>query len=302
MQPFFAARIPGGTSYADIYALITESPAEAQAVFATSGLAPTPAAIVPAQVPPQGGGATSRRRLVPQALTLLSRQALLMLSDRSLIAFTLALPIIVGFLTLAVRAAEGFNPASNTKDVGDPQVLMVVLVFGAVLMGMVPSVRQLVGERPIYVREAGVGVRPLAYLVSKVVLLGVVSAIQSALMVSVALLLNDHPDRGVFGPLGFELFMMSFATAWACSALGLLLSSAVTTSEQVMPLMVLVLMFQLVVSGGVLDVTGPVVNQASTVSPSRWGLRRRGFLDRLQRHDHLQCRDPRQGEGGRRGQ
>jgi hypothetical protein len=45
----------------------------------------------------------------------------------------------------------------------------------------------------------------------------------------------------------------------------------VSTTEQVMPLMVLVLMFALVMCGGVLNVTGPGINQVSLLSPSRWG-------------------------------
>lgn len=271
LQPFFAGRLGGDPTYPRIYALIAGQPEAAQAAFAAS-----PWALQSAPVAGPGGDrpAASRarpRKLLPQTLTLLGRQARLMVSDRSLLLFTLALPVVVGLLTLAVQAPNGFNPAAATKAVGHPRILLVVVVFGAVLMGMVPSVRQLVGERPIFAREAGIGVRPSAYLASKVALLGVVCAIQSALMVAVALALNAHPARGVLGPLGVELFLVALAISWTCSALGLLLSGAVSTSEQVMPLMVLVLMFQLVMCGGVLVVTGPGINEASLVSPSRWG-------------------------------
>lgn len=270
LRPFFAARLGGGATFANIYNLIAKFPDHASAAFASSHLSQPPAPLVHQQ---QGDGDAprTRRRLLPQTLTLLSRQARLMASDRSLLIFTLALPVIVGLLTLAVGSESGFKAATETDSVGDPRILMVVLVFGAVLMGMVPSVRQLVGERSIFVREAGAGVRSSAYLASKIILLGVVAAIQSVLMVAVALALNPHPDTGLAWPLGVELFLMSFGTAWASSALGLLLSGLVSTSEQVMPLMVLVLMVQLVMCGGVLDVTGPGTNQISLLSPSRWG-------------------------------
>ncbi|QLQ14626.1 MAG: hypothetical protein HZY73_01455 [Micropruina sp.] len=69
-----------------------------------------------------------------------------MAADRSLLLFTLALPVVVGLLTTAVRATDGFNAARTTDAVTDPRILLVVLVFGAVLMGIVPSVRQLVGS------------------------------------------------------------------------------------------------------------------------------------------------------------
>lgn len=270
LVPFFSARLGGDTSYSSIYGLIAREPDRARATFAASTFAQPPATVVP-QVAAPSRRSRSRRSLLPQVLTLLGRQARLMGADRSLLLFTIALPIVVGLLTLAVRAANGFGPATETKAVGEPRILLVVLVFGAVLMGMVPSVRQLVGERPIFLREAGVGVRPSAYLAAKVTLLGLVCGIQSVLMVGVALALNPHPERGVAWPFGVELFLVAFATSWACSALGLLLSGLVATSEQVMPLMVLVLMFQLVMCGGVLDVSGPGINQASLLSPSRWG-------------------------------
>ena len=125
-------------SYASIYGLISDHPEEAQAAFAASPRALV-AAPVEQQFARQGVGPRRRRRLAPQMLTLLGRQSRLMIADRSLVLFTLALPVVVGLLTLAVQAEDGFNPATTTGAVGEPRILMVVLVFGAVLMGMVPS-------------------------------------------------------------------------------------------------------------------------------------------------------------------
>ncbi len=270
LRQFFVARLGADVSYASIYGLISDHPEEAQAAFAASPRALV-AAPVEQQFARQGVGPRRRRRLAPQMLTLLGRQSRLMIADRSLVLFTLALPVVVGLLTLAVQAEDGFNPATTTGAVGEPRILMVVLVFGAVLMGMVPSVRQLIGERPIFVREARAGVRPSAYLAAKIALFSVVCTIQSVLMVAVALAVNPHPERGVAWPLAVELVIVTLATSWTCSTLGLLLSGLVSTTEQVMPLMVLVLMFALVMCGGVLNVTGPGINQVSLLSPSRWG-------------------------------
>lgn len=271
LRRFFVASLGNDADYASIYGLISRQPDQAQAAFASSPLAPQVAGAGDPHPDSAAESRVRRRRWTPQVLTLLGRQARLMAADRSLLLFTLALPIVVGLLTLAVRASSGFNPATTTSAVGEPRILLVVLVFGAVLMGMVPSVRQLVGERPIFTREAGVGVRPSAYLAAKIALFGVVCTIQSVLMVAVALAVNAHPGRGVAWPLAVELVIVTLATSWTCSTLGLLLSGLVTTSDQVMPLMVLVLMFQLVMCGGVLNVTGPGINQASLLSPSRWG-------------------------------
>lgn len=270
LQDYFAGPLRGDRSFASIYALIARDPDAARAAFARTPLAQRPAPILPVPHGFVAAGAPPKR-LLPQSLILLARQARLLISDRSLLTFTVVLPIVMGLVTLAVRATDGFNPASVDKSAGDPKILLVVLVFGAVLMGMVPSVRQLVGERAIFRREAGVGVRPSAYLASKVLLLGVVSAIQSALLVAVTLALNAHPAAGVWGPLWLELMIVAFAVSWTCAALGLLLSALVSTSDQVMPLMVVVLMLQLVLCGGVIGVNSPGVNEVSWLVPSRWG-------------------------------
>jgi hypothetical protein len=136
----------------------------------------------------------------------------------------------------------------------------------------VPAVRQLISERAIFQRESGVGVRPAAYLASKILLLGVVCMVQSSLLVTAVLMVNAHPDLGVRWPIWLELFAVAFGLSWTSAALGLLLSAAVRTTDQVMPLMVVMLMFQLVMCGGVFNVNAPVINQISFAAPSRWAL------------------------------
>ena len=63
------------------------------------------------------------------------------------------------------------------------------------------------------------------------------------------------------------------AATTACSAmLGLLLSSVAKSAEQVMPMLVVTVMAQLVLCGGLIPVTGRIVlNQLSWLFPARWG-------------------------------
>lgn len=271
LQDYFAGPLHGERSYAGIYQAISREPDAARAAFSRTPLAQRPLPPRPVNPAALAGVRAPRRSLARQTGTLLGRQTRLLVADRSLLAFTLALPVVMGLVTLVVGAKAGFEAASTLRDIGHPRILLIVVVFGAVLMGLVPSVRQLVGERSIYRREAGVGVRPGAYLASKVLLLGAVSALQAALLVAVALALNAHPERGVWGPVWLELFVMAFVLSWVSAAVGLLLSAAVSTSEQVMPLMVVVLMLQLVLCGGVLNLNRPGVNELSWLAPSRWG-------------------------------
>jgi len=58
----------------------------------------------------------------------------------------------------------------------------------------------------------------------------------------------------------------------ASAILGLVLSSIARSNEQIMPLLVVSLMLQLVLGGGLVPVTGRVfLDQLSWAVPSRWG-------------------------------
>lgn len=273
LVPHFEADV-GTVSWAAIYAHLNDDPVAAAGRFAATR--PDPVDDATDVPPPRRRPRAARRWLLPQTFTLLRRQARLMLTDPYSALFTIALPIAIAALTLLVRAPEGLLAAVSIDDVTKPRSVLVVLAFGSVAMGLVPSVRQLVTERVIFQHEAGVGVRASAYLASKVLLLGVVSAIQAALLVSVALQLLRHPDQGVFTSLWTELWAASFLMTWTCAVLGLLLSAVVSTAEQVMPLMVIVLMLQLVLGGGVLPAISPGVSQFSWLQPGRWGMAAEG--------------------------
>jgi len=69
-----------------------------------------------------------------------------------------------------------------------------------------------------------------------------------------------------------ELLVAVAATAFVSAVLGLLISSLVSTSEQVMPLLVVSVMMQLVMCGGLIPIYGrPLLAQLSWIVPSRWG-------------------------------
>ncbi|HAM43538.1 MAG TPA: ABC transporter ATP-binding protein [Propionibacteriaceae bacterium] len=269
LLPHFSRQL-GEVSWAAIYAYLNDSPVQAADLFASTR--PELRAEEVLTPPRRRRPRAVRRWFLPQAFTLLRRQARLMLTDPYSALFTVALPIAIAALTLLVRAPEGLLPAVSIDDVTKPRSVLVVLAFGSVAMGLVPSVRQLVTERVIFQHEASVGVRASAYLTSKVLLLGAVSAVQAALLITVALQLTQHPDQGVFTSLWTELWAASFLMTWTCAVLGLLLSAVVSTAEQVMPLMVIVLMLQLVLGGGVLPAISAGVSQFSWLQPGRWGM------------------------------
>jgi hypothetical protein len=170
-----------------------------------------------------------------------------------------------------VEGGSGF--ATPTRPTSEAMRLLVVLIVGATFTGMAASVRDLVGERPIYRHERRAGLTPEAYLLSKLAFFSMVAIIQSIVMVGVVRLFRPGPDGAVvlgFGTL--EIIVAVSATAVCCATLGLLVSSLMTTVEQTTPPLVVAVMAQLVLCSGVIPVTGrAVLEQVSWLAPARWG-------------------------------
>ncbi len=148
------------------------------------------------------------------------------------------------------------------------------MVICACLAGMASAVRELVKERSIYIRERAAGLSSGAYLTSKLLVLGVISIVQSMILVLIGVSWRQLPAHGAFLtglPLA-ELVLGIALLAVASMCLGLFVSAIVSTSVKAMPFLVLFTMIQVVLSGGVV----PLANNAglkylATIAPSRWG-------------------------------
>lgn len=217
------------------------------------------------QRPATPTGSSPRR--TRQLRTLVARQWRLLTSDRGYFAFLLILPVTLGALAFITPGQTGFGELLEARQV------LVMLVLGASFSGLALSVRDLVTERSIYQRERAVGLRPTAYIGSKVIVFGAMGFVQATLLTTVVLSRKSAPtDPLVLGNGGLELFAAVLLTLWSCCALGLVVSSLVRTNEQVLPVLVLCVMIQLVFSGGMTPISGrPVLTQIAWFIPARWG-------------------------------
>ena len=217
-----------------------------------------------------------------QVSTLVRRHARIIAADPSYLAFMLVLPVIMGLLTKVISGENGFAIPDLPEPTPDnPCVvrstqaleLLVILITGAAFAGMAATIRELVGERDVFLREKAVGLRAGAYLVAKMIVLGLIVTVQTVLMMGIALALNKHPSGAVLlGSPGLELAVCCWAVAFASGLLGLAVSAFVSSSEQVMPVLVVSIMGQLVLAGGVVPITGRAVfEQLSWLMPARWG-------------------------------
>jgi len=205
-----------------------------------------------------------------QLSTLVRRYLAVISADRNYVGVLALLPIILGGLIRAIPDPDGLAGRSN----GNAQQVLLILIMGACLTGVANSARELVKERPIYTRERAAGLSAGSYLWSKLAVLGLITALQAAVLVVIGVVGRPLPPQGSFLvslPL-VELIAAIAVLAAASMALGLLISALVNSSDKTMPLLVVAVLVQVVLSGGVFPLTGKAgLEQLAWLAPARWG-------------------------------
>ena len=263
----------GTTDWADIFSEIASRSRRGQ--IAVPGAAPPAAPHCPSSDKPVDLGKPVHTSLLRQFSTIARRQVRLIVADRGYFIFLVLLPFIVGVLPTTVPGTAGFDmPSPTSESPNEPGTILVLLNVGAIFMGTALTIRALIGERAIYLREQAVGLSTTAYLLAKVCVFTVFAVLQATIAVVITVLGKGAPTQGAVmlqNPT-FELWFDVAFTCVAAAMVGLALSGLARSNEQIMPLLVVAIMSQLVFSGGMIPVTGRLVlDQLSWFTPARWG-------------------------------
>jgi ABC transport system ATP-binding/permease protein len=264
----------GTTNWADIFASVASDPEAANRKFLERHGPPPPP---PAAQQPAAIGDPSHTSLLRQFSTIARRQMRLIISDRGYFIFLALLPFIMGALSLSVPGTTGFGPPT-VESPNQPGQILVLLNVGAIFMGTALTIRDLIGERPIFRREQAVGLSTTAYLLAKVTIYSIFAIVQAGIVTLITIVFSGAPTQGanLFGSgstaAGLELFVGMATTTVAAAMVGLALSALAKSNEQIMPLLVVAIMSQLVFSGGMIPVTGRTgLDQMAWLTPARWG-------------------------------
>ncbi|WP_099288273.1 ATP-binding cassette domain-containing protein [Mycobacterium persicum] len=264
--------VMGTSNWAHIFIKVGADPDEAKRRFlAQRGSEPK----FSARAEPRDLGEPVHVDVWRQFSTVARRQVRLVVSDRWYTVFLAALPFMLGLLTLTVPGHSGFGVADpNGKTPAEPAQILVLLCVGAVFMGTALTIRDLVGERPIFHREQAFGLSTQAYLLAKVAVFAMFATAQAAIVTSIAVIGKGAPTRGavLLGNPTLELFVAVAATCFASAIVGMGMSALARSSDQILPLLVVAIMAQLVFSSGIIPVTNrAVLDQLSWLTPARWG-------------------------------
>jgi ABC transport system ATP-binding/permease protein len=173
-----------------------------------------------------------RRSLWTQAVAQLSRYAKVKTRDRTGMVVLAAQPPLLAAVMWLVF------PKPTTA-------LMFMLALSCLWFGMSASVRELISDRVIWLRERRVGVGVLPYMFSKVAVLGMLATLQCVVFTA---LLFSVLDMGDYGYDLVRLSTVCTMTGLVGMSLGLLVSASWTSSEAAVGTLPLLLIPQITLS------------------------------------------------------
>lgn len=185
---------------------------------------------------------------------------------------------------------EDINPVYGFKKDGQiaafygTQVGIFMLVIVAIFVGVCNSIGEICKERNILKREYMTNLRLDAYVVSKLVVQGVVCAVQMIIVLFVFFLFvhnKEIPDSGIiFGNVWIEYYITMFLLTFAADVMSLVISSFVKSASGANSLIPIVLIVQIVFCGVMFKLDG-IMDLLSNVMISKWGIRALSATTRL---------------------
>lgn len=158
---------------------------------------------------------------------------------------------------------------NQMKPTNDHTAALFFVVVSCVWFGTSNSAREIVTERAIYMRERMVNLSLFNYVFSKYIVLSLICVLQCTMLLGIVFFtLGFHGGPGAFlAELGIMVGVSMNATA-----LGLLLSTMVSSAEAAMALTPIALIPQVVLGGLMVPMTtNPMLKPLMYVMPARWG-------------------------------
>lgn len=200
-----------------------------------------------------------------QLAVLCARYIKLVLNDKQRLILLLAQAPILAFLISLVADGKQFEQYEMTKS------LLFALSCSAFWIGMLNAIQEVCKERTIMKREYMTGLSLSSYILSKVIVLGVLCLIQSVMVVGVFTMAVGPLKGGLLFSPFVEILITTFLTAIASSAMGLFVSSLFTNADRAMTVAPILLMPQILFSGLIFKLGG-ATEAISWFAVCRWSM------------------------------
>ncbi|HLI07310.1 MAG TPA: ATP-binding cassette domain-containing protein [Ktedonobacteraceae bacterium] len=163
------------------------------------------------------------------------------------------------------------NDAIEPNSGADAQTLLFIMAFAAVTFGCINGVREIVKEMPIYKRERAVNLGIAPYMFSKIVILGILCLIQSAIVLYIVNM-KAPLQESIFLPPLAEIYITMALASLAGLMLGLAISALAPNTDRAMSFVPIVLIPQVIFSGVIFELNSPVLQAIGALFAMRWAM------------------------------
>lgn len=154
---------------------------------------------------------------------------------------------------------------------GLQSTILFMMAFSAILFGCTNAIREFVKEAPIYRRERAVNLGILPYMLSKIVVLGLLCLIQSLILVSCVAIFDPYHQSIFLAPF-LEVYITIALTSFAGLMIGLTVSALVSNNDRAVSFVPLILLPQVLFSGAIFPLTNGVLQYLGMFFPIRWAM------------------------------
>ncbi len=165
---------------------------------------------------------------------------------------------------LALLMYIAFKDTGAFGNGGDVQKLSLTMGCCAFWVGLFNTIQEICKEKQIYRRERMANLRLTTYISSKFIVNGVLSVIQTLLLLGVLSATLGLPDEGQIFSSGIfvEMFITTYLTMLSAACMGLAVSAVVDNSDQAISVAPILLIPQILFSGVIVGLEG-IVNKIS---------------------------------------
>jgi len=209
-----------------------------------------------------------------QAVIFTTRDFLSKVSDKQyLVINLLEAPLLALLLSLIIRYRLDYDSEYVFRHNDNIPAYILIAILVSLFMGLTVSAEEIISDRKILKREAFLNLSRSSYLVSKVIILFALSAIQTCTFVLIGNIILDISN------LGIMYWLVLFTISCHANVLGLNISSAFNSAVTVYILIPILLIPQMVLSGLIFDFDklNNTISDRGTVPlvadfiASRWG-------------------------------
>jgi ABC transport system ATP-binding/permease protein len=153
----------------------------------------------------------------------------------------------------------------------DAQKVLFIMAFATVLFGCINGAREIVKEAAIYKRERAVNLAILPYMFSKIVVLGMLCLLQSAIL-TLVIELGEPLHQGIFLSPILETYITLSLTALTGLMIGLTISAIAPNNDRAVSIVPIILIPQVIFSGAIIPLKDWLTQILAIVFPTRWAM------------------------------